>query len=90
MTLVSSATFCLILEQSPCLIATLYSTLFFLQKMSLILPTNHKIRGLVISQRRASIHSSVHTSLHCPAIILYTSVVDFVYFSLPVEDTHLI
>ena len=54
--------------------------------MPILLPTNHKIRGLVGSQNAASIHWLVPTSLRDPGINLYTSVVDFIYFRRLVES----
>ena len=57
-----------------------YIVLYFLPKKSFLLPTYYEIRGLVGSQNGANIHSSVQTSLQDPAINLYTSVVDLIYF----------
>ena len=54
--------------------------------MQLHLPTNHKIRGLFISQNSANIHLSVPTSPQYPPTNLYTSVVDFIYFCWVVEE----
>ena len=65
-------------------IAILYCT--FLPIRSHLLPTNHKIRGLVGSQNGTNIHSSVPISLQDPVINLYTLVVDFIYFHRPVEE----
>ena len=67
------------------LILSLYCTVLFLTKRQLLLPTNHKLRGLVGSQNGINIHSSGPISLQDPAINLYTSVVDFIYFRWPVE-----
>ena len=50
------------------------------------MPTNYEIRGLVISQNGANIHSAVPTSLQYPATNLYRSVVDFIYFRCLVEE----
>ena len=58
----------------------------FLPKSPLLLPTYHKMRGLVSSQNSANIHSLVPISLQDPAINLYTSVVDFIYFRCLVES----
>ena len=66
------------------LVAILYCT--FLPKRPLLLPTNHKIRGLVSSQNCANIRTSMPISLQDLAINLYTSVVDFIYFRRPVEE----
>ena len=83
-TLVGRATFCSILKLSFYLIRR-YIVLYFLPKKTILLPTNHKIRGLIGSQDGANIPSSVPTSLQDPAINLYKSVVDFIYFRRLVE-----
>ena len=85
LTLVGTATFCSILKLS-CDLIRRYIVLYFLPQRPLLLPTNHKIRGLVSSQNGANIHWSVPTSLQDPAINLYTSVVDFIYFRRLVES----
>ena len=84
-TLVGSATFCSILKLS-CDLIRRYTVLYFLPKMSILLPTNDKITGLVCSQNGANIYWSVPTSLQDPAINLYTSVVDFLKFRHLVES----
>ena len=63
-----------------------YIVLYFLPKKSFLLPTYYGIRGLVGSQNGANIHLSVPTSLQDPAINLYMSVVDFIYFCRLVES----
>ena len=78
LTLVGSATFCSILSLG--FNSSLYCTvLFFYRKRQLLLPTNHKKGGLVISQTEANIHSLVPTSLQYLATNLYKSVVDLIY-----------
>ena len=62
-----------------------YIVLYFLPKTSILLLTNDKIKGLIGSQDGANIPSSVPTSLHDPAINLYKSAVDFIYFRRLVE-----
>ena len=84
-TLAGRATFCSILKLSFDLICW-YIVLYFLPKKLILLPTNDKITGLVGSQNGANIHSSLPTSLQDPAINLYTSVVDFIYFRRLMES----
>ena len=84
-TLVGSATFCSFLKLS-CDLIRRYIVLYFLPKRPFLLPTNHKIRGLVGSQNGTSIHWSVPISLQDQGINLYTSVVDFFYFRRLVES----
>ena len=62
LTLVGSATFCSILKLS-CVLISPYIVLYFLPKKSILLPTNHKIRGIIGSQNGANIHKSVPISL---------------------------
>ena len=84
-TLVGSATCCSFLKLS-CDLTRRYIVLYFLTKRSFLLPTNHKIRGLVGSQNGTSIHWSVPISLQDPGINLYTSVVEFFNFRRLVES----
>ena len=85
-TLVGSGTSYLILKLSFDL-NRCYIVLYFLPKMSLLLPTNYEIEGLVFSQDSTNIHESVPTSLVSPATNLYTSVVVFIDFRRLVEST---
>ena len=66
--MVGRATFCSILKLSFDLIRR-HIVLYFLPKRPFLLPTNHKIRGLVGSQNGASIHWSVPISLQDPGSI---------------------
>ena len=54
--------------------------------MSLLLPTNHEIRGLIGSQKGANIHTSVPLSVQVPPTNLYTLVVDFIHSCWLVES----
>ena len=63
-----------------------YTVLYFLQKKSILLPTNYKIRGLIVSQNGANIHKSVPLSLYYLPTNLYILVVDFVQFRRLVEE----
>ena len=63
LTLVGSATFCSILKLS-CVLIRRYIVLYFLPRKPILLPTNDKIKGLVIRQYGANIHWSVPTSPH--------------------------
>ena len=62
-----------------------HGTILLPKKQSL-LPTNDKIKGLIRSQNGANIHTLVPTYLQDPAINLYTSVVDLIYFCRLVES----
>ena len=84
-TLVGRATFCSILKLSFDLIRR-YIVLYFLPRKSVLLPTNHKIRGLNGSQNGTNIHTSVPISVQVPPTNLYTSVFDFIYFRRLVES----
>ena len=78
-TLVGSATFCSVLKLS-CDLIRRYTVLYFLPKKSLLLPTNDIIRGLVVSQNGANIHTTMPISLFYLQTNLYTSVANYILF----------